>query len=154
MENLSQISGSNYSANYSVNAQSPKFQNSNVENTLERVPQKDSVSFSGKISEEDLNGDMNIEVSNGFLGMGKRKITGTILNKQVDLKLDTGNFNLNKVKLSGTIDGTPVKLEMKDYKLSGEISDQHKDILPYIKRLMVDKRNYDVTGTAIAMAVC
>lgn len=153
MEKLNQVSSSIYSIQ-PCSTQGGKQAVLNDNNALERVPNNDTVSFNGKISEEDLNGDMNIEVSNGFLGLGKRKIKGTILDKQVDLKLDTGNFSLNKVKLSGTIEGTPVNLEMKDYKLSGDISDEHRDVLPYIKRLMVDKRNYDVANTTMAMAVC
>lgn len=152
MEKLFQTSSLNFTTNYATKAQNSNFKTPNFQNSLERTPKQDTTSFCGKISEEDLNGDINIEVSNGFLGLGKRKITGTILGKQVNLTLDTGNFNLNKVKLSGTIAETPVSLEMNDYKLSGDISDEHKDVLPYLKRLMVDKRNYDTTNTMIVAA--
>ena len=109
---------------------------------LERTPQKDTVSFSGRLSEKDLNGDLNIEVSNGFLGMGKRRIRGTILGKPVDFKLSTGTFTDN-VKLKGTINGKPVDLKLKGYKLTGELSEADKNIVPYLKMLMGDKRNYD-----------
>lgn len=119
-----------------------KDQSAKTQNPLERSPQKDSVSFNGKLSEKDLNGDMNIDISNGFLGMGKRKIRGTILGKPVDLKLDTGTFTDN-VKLVGTINGKLVDLKLKGSKLSGDISDENKELVPYLRTLMGDKRNYD-----------
>lgn len=151
MEKLNQVTNILNSISSANNKISNNQLLQNKENTLERIPAQDTVSFSGKLSEEELNDEMNIEVSNGFLGAGKRKIHGKILNKRVDLKLDTGLLNLKKVKLSGTIEGTPVDLEMKDYKLSGNISNEHKDILPYIKKLMIDKRNDDIAETVVVV---
>ena len=151
MENLSKISDSNY--HFCANTQSKKIPHQSTENTLQRVPQRDSFSFTGKLSEKDLNGDMNIEVTNDFIY--PRQIKGTILDKTVDLKIDTENylFGPNKIKLSGSINGTPVYLEMKFYKLSGVLSEEHKDVLPYIKRLMVDKRNYDVEHKLLSLTL-
>ena len=147
MENLSKIT--NNIINYNISNQNLKFPNFNTKNVLERVPIQDTVSFNGKLSEEELNKDIHIKVSNGFLGMGKRKIHGTICEKQVDLTLDTSAWNTNKVKLSGTIENSPVNLVMKNYKLSGDLSDEYKDLVPHLKNLMMDKSRYDAVITAI-----
>lgn len=125
----------------------------NSQNKLERNPEKDTVSLS-KFSnnQERVLGDMDVNVSNGFLGMGKRTIKGKIAGKAVDLKLDTGTFNDN-VKLTGTINGKPVELKLKDYKLTGNLSDEDNDLIPYLKMIMSDKRAYDNNLAMMAMAV-
>lgn len=117
-----------------------KDQSKVAQNKLERIPQKDTVSFSGKLSDKDLNGDMNIETKDNLLG--KRIINGTISGKQVEFVVKSGTFNTN-VKLSGTIEGRPIELLLKGYKLSGDISDKDKDIVPHLRTIMTDKRNHD-----------
>ncbi len=130
-------------------------QNSHVnsQNKLERNPEKDTVSLSkSSNNQERVLGDMDVNVSNGFLGMGKRTIKGKIAGKAVDLKLDTGTFNDN-VKLTGTINGKPVELKLKDYKLTGNLSDEDNNLIPYLKMIMSDKRAYDNNLAMMAMAV-
>ena len=133
--------------NYVNNNSYKRFSNST--NALERVPAQDTTSFSGN---ENLLSDCDVEVNNGFLGVGKRKIKGSINGVPVELKLDTGAFN-NKVKLSGVVDGRPIDLQLKDYKLTGNISDEDKKLLPYLQRFMIDKRNYDEMMAAVAVCV-
>lgn len=125
----------------------------NSQNKLERNPEKDTVSLSkSSNNQEKVLGDMDVNVSNGFLGMGKRTIKGKIAGKAVDLKLDTGTFSDN-VKLTGTINGKPVELKLKDYKLTGNLSDEDNDLIPYLKMIMFDKRAYDNNLTMMAMSI-
>lgn len=122
--------------------------------TLERVPQKDTVSFSGKkhSKSNNLNSDMDINVKNGFLGIGKRTITGTIAGKQVELKLDT-NFWGNATKLSGNINGKPVNLKLKGYNLEGNLPEEDRNLVPYLRMLMNDKLSYDNQAAMMAMMI-
>lgn len=130
------------------------FMKDQSKNTLERVPQKDTVSFFGKkhSRSNNLNSDMNIKVSNGFLGLGKRTITGAIAGKPVELKLDT-NFWGNATKLSGNINGKPVDLKLKGYNLEGNLSDEDRNLVPYLRMLMNDKLNYDNQAAMMAFLI-
>lgn len=93
--------------------------------------------------------NMDVEVSDGFLGMGKRTVKGNIAGKAVDLKLDTGLWK-GDVKLSGTINDKPVELNLKDYKLIGNLSDNYKDLIPYLTKIMEDqKRDYELAVAAV-----
>lgn len=115
--------------------------------TLERSPKKDTVTFSGKQKENF--GDMDVEVKNKLIG--GRTVKGTIKDKEVDLKITSGVFS-NKIKLSGTINGKPVDLTLEDYNFSGNISQEDNDLLPYMRMLMNDKRNYDHGMAIMAVA--
>ncbi len=145
MESVNNYSSgiSNLYSNNAVNNQAEQTKYMNYQNTLERIPDNDTVSFSGsKNNSERVLDEMDIDVKNGFLGLGKRTIKGRIINKEVDLKLDTGAFT-NNVKLTGTINGKPIELKLKDYKLTGNLDDEDRDLIPYLKMLMADKRTYD-----------
>lgn len=127
--------------------------NINSTNKFERTPEKDTISFSGSNNNsEKVLDELDIDVRNGFLGMGKRTIKGKILNKQIDLKLDTGTFT-DDVKLIGTINGKPVKLKLKDYKLTGTLADEDRDLIPYLKMFMSDKRTYDNNLEMMVIAI-
>lgn len=93
--------------------------------------------------------DVNVKVGNGFLGLGKRTIKGDIRGKQVDLLLDT-NFWTSKVKLSGTVNNKPVNLTLKGYNIEGNIAEEDKDLIPYLRVFMSDKRHYDDNIAMIA----
>ena len=98
--------------------------------TLERTPQKDTVSFSGKKKSKsnNLNSDMDINVRNGFLGLGKRTITGTLA-------------------------GKPVELKLKGYNLEGNLSDEDRHLVPYLRMLMNDKLSYDNQAAVMAFLI-
>lgn len=154
MDSVKNCSFGNAASSNIVNTQTaqPNY-NVNSQNKLERIPNQDTVSFSGSgKNPERVLDEMDVDVSNGFLGMGKRTIKGKIIGKEVDLKLDTGTFSDN-VKLTGTVNGKPVTLKLKDYKLTGDLADEDKDLIPYLKMIMADKRTYDQNLTMMAMAV-
>ena len=100
---------------------------------------KDTVSFSGKAN---LKNDLNIKIDNGFLGMGKRKISGQISSHEVDFVLDMNPLN-GKVNLTGTIDGQDVNLSLKNNQMEGDLSDEFQDLVPQLRLLMLEKSAYD-----------
>ncbi len=116
---------------------------------MERVPQKDTVNFSGQ--SKTLN-KMDIKVNDGFLGMGKRKITGTIDGKKVNFVIDTNTWG-NKAKLNGTINGKKVNLTLKNYNLEGDLAEEDRHLVPYLQLLMNDKKHYDNELNTIALMV-
>lgn len=115
----------------------------NLQNVnLERTPQKDSVYFSDNGKKYNLNNlryDMDIKVSNGFLGMGKKTITGNIAGKPVDFKLGLASFWGDAIKLSGKINEKPVELKFKENNIEGNLADEDRDLVPHLLMLVNDK---------------
>lgn len=120
--------------------------------TLERTPEKDTVSFSGNYREKSIY--EGLKVKNGFLGMGKRTIKGSIAGRELDLKLSTGGFWTTKTTLSGTIDGRPVNLVMKKGTIEGQLDNRDRDLAPVLRQFLNDKLNYDEQAAMAAFMVC
>lgn len=99
---------------------------------------KDTVTFGGKTKS---NKENDIKISNGFLGLGKRKVRGHISGYEVDFKLDSNLFG--KVKLTGTVEGKPVEVYLKGGKIKGNMPEEYHSIIPQIATLMYNKKEYD-----------
>lgn len=135
----------NYSAD--LNEKSKPICKTPEENKLERTPKEDAVYFTGSKKEKVLGG-VNVDVDDSFWS-GNRTIKGELSGKTVDLKVCKGTFTDN-VKLTGTIDGKPVELKLKGYKLTGDLSDEDKKLVPYLRKFMSDKRAYDMAAEEAA----
>ena len=141
-------------SNYSVGLQQAPKANLKSQKSFTLNQDVDTFSLSENSKNKKLS-EINVKVSNGFLGMGKRSIKGTVKGKNVDLKLSNKSnlFGNCKIKLLGTVNNKPVNLTMAGYNLEGNIADEDRDLLPYLQLFMTDKLSYDNNMAVMAMCV-